>query len=102
MCLKLDPSEHFWRLATEPSTDDVLRPEFPDDVTEWSCDMELVCDAVGVVNVPLFALCYVDNVQKDGESVSTEIVSMLKESEVDYLSAGKIVFVEELKLETDV
>ncbi|XP_066918768.1 uncharacterized protein [Clytia hemisphaerica] len=102
LCLKIDPSEHFWRLATESSMDDVLRPEFSDDVTEWSRDIDLVCDAVGLVNVPLFALCYVDNVEKNGKSISTELVSMINQSQVDYLSAGRFVFVEELSLETDV
>ena len=103
--MKLDPREHFWRITSQVA--ELLSPSNGDDTTtptaEWSCDVELVCDASGIVNSPLFALCSVEEVQKSAETGLTEVVTPLTRDEVDYLSNGKMVFVvEEPRLETDV
>ena len=67
-------------------------------ITEWSCDIDLVCDASGMVNSPLFTLCSVEEVEKSAESTPgllTEVVTPLSREKVDYLSNGKMVFVVE-------
>ena len=65
-------------------------------ITEWSCDIDLICDASGMVNSPLFTLCSVEEVEKSAESTPgllTEVVTPLSRDRVDYLSNAKMVCV---------
>ena len=105
LCLKLDPREHFWRMSPAQTPSQLTCDLSTIVSNEWSCDVELVCDASGIVNAPLFTLCSVESVRKantaDADATSctpaTEVVTPLKEEEVDYLSNGRMVFVEDVE-----
>jgi len=99
ICMKMNQRDHFWRLN---SPDDTLKLDFVDDVTEISRDIEITCNASGIINSPLLSLCYVDSVQKGEESAATDVVVPFGADQVHYLSAAKMVKVGDVTIETDV
>ena len=99
LCIKLDPSEHFWRIT---SKEDDLFLELSSGVSEWSRDIEMTCDASGVVNSPFVVLCVVDSIHRSEETGTTDVLTPFGVGEVDYLSAGQMLSVEEIRLQTDV
>jgi len=99
LCIKLDPCEHFWRIT---SKEEDLFLELSNDVIEWSRDVELMCDASGSVNYPSVVLCVVDNVHKSEGTGTTEVVTPFQVGEVDYLSAGLMVSIEDIHQASEV
>lgn len=101
LCIKLDPREHFWRITSQVAELSSARDDDSSNevmITEWSCDIDLICDASGMVNSPLFTLCSVEEVEKSAESTPgllTEVVTPLSRDRVDYLSNGKMFYVVE-------
>lgn len=90
LCLKLDPKEHFWRLANQ----DKHELDFT-DVDCVSVDLQVISTANGVINMPLVSLCKVDEVKPGEEKGSTEVVTAFDSGEIENLACGKIIQVDD-------
>ena len=84
LVLKLDTREHFWKCSDQV--------EWIFNEPDHACDVMLICTVSGTVNTPLFTL---DKISNDDSESSSEVLTSFERGEVEYLSSGKMMIVNE-------
>lgn len=85
--VKLDSKEHFWRLANQDKQKEL-------DFTEVdfiTIELDVICTATGIINMPLLSLCKVNEVTPGEDKGQTEVVIGFEPGEIEYLACGRIV-----------